>query len=181
MKIRIKLFLLVFLLLGTQFCKAQRNRELLNSKSVFFEALGNGGFYSMNYDQVFYHYKRKAFTWRGGFSLAPYADKLSFSLLTELNYLYGRAPNFLEIGIGLTYWQAPHISDEINWTVHPRIGYRYQLPNGGLFFRIACTPIVPLESNLDKYFNLWAGVSIGYTFKQNKALKKTPLAVSRSY
>ncbi|MEB2786427.1 hypothetical protein [Algoriphagus persicinus] len=61
------------------------------------------------------------------------------------------------------------LSDKVVFSagIPVRIGYRYQKPEGGFFFRVGYTPffIVPVRAgkrwSIDPY---WAGVSFGKSF-----------------
>lgn len=165
---------------------AQRKESLGSLKgkgAVFIELLGNGSWYSLNYDRVFYHRKRNALTWRAGLAYWPYSNGMIKTGTTvyvgEFNYLRGKAPHFLESGIGLTHWWIFGLDNDkyIRNYLLARIGYRYQKPGGGFFFRVGATPGIYLERNIDRNYILWGGLSFGFTIKSSG--KKT-LAKSHS-
>lgn len=170
---RFILFISIGIILSTQHCLAQRKNDLLKSSSMFLEVETRWGLYSINYDRIFYHSRPHAFSWRSGFGVMSTIHRdigFNISLLTELVYLYGRRRSFLEISSSVRYWQAFKVDTDVNWSLQPRIGYRYQVPEGGLFFRIGFIPDFYLHRHLDGFYDLWkAGISIGYTFKRRSA------------
>ncbi len=170
---RIILFISIGIMLSAQPCLAQRKNDLLKSSSIFLEAETRWLIYTVNYDRVFYQSKPHAFSWRSGFGVMSTIHRdigFNISLLTELVYLYGRRRSFLELGSGINYWQAFKVDYDINWSFLPRVGYRYQVPEGGLFFRIGFLPEFYLHRHIDGYYDLWKlGISLGYTFKRRSA------------
>lgn len=136
------------------------------------------------------------------------------SMPASYNFLLGRKNHHFELGMGLTlFFQKRYISPhtiylypngwnpampaysnqtssfQINYIlwVSPKIGYRFQKSEGGIFFRISFDPIVQIiiyngtikfknesEYNQKPSYEIfpypavfpWAGVSIGYTLKK---------------
>jgi hypothetical protein len=152
-----------------------------SNNTVFFEGFGNGLYSSINYDRIFYRNNSMAASFRIGYSQYKTGALLPF----ELNFL-GKSkstPFYSEFGIGYTslLWADYEMS-----TIFFRIGFRYQQPKGGLFFRVAFLPLYQLNNNSpqrlgimrggtgyyenlnftgnsDDNFMPWFGVSIGYT------------------
>lgn len=145
--------------------------SLKGKGTVFIELLGNGSWYSLNYDRVFYNRKRNALTWRAGLAYLPSSNYFiksgSMVFLGESNYLRGKAPHFFESGIGFSHWWVFDRDNDryIRNYLFTRIGYRFQKPGGGFFFRAGATPGIYLERNIDQNYFLWGGVSLGYTFR----------------
>lgn len=132
----------------------------------------------------------------------PYPNTYNFGLPISYNILIGKKNSYLEFGIGLStfyfhgnvYIQegfcGTHFPSEYNAKVknfnfyfNPKIGYRYQRKNGGLFLKATFSPNINLINidnvtrlyvdrkyttikYLDKYKNLilWPGFSFGFTF-----------------
>lgn len=136
--------------------------------SIYFEALGNGGLYSVNYDRLF----TDNFGARVGFM---YISEIDFFFVSEedlllipatINYLLGNKHKF-ELGVGLVLasvsstgvfgFESGESSSNVVGTA--TIGYRYQKPKGGFLFRAGFTPL--FNSN---GFQPYAGVSIGVSF-----------------
>ena len=196
---KITLILLISLLLTNSFAQKIRDstntRFNLKSKNTFFiEALGNSLFYSLNYDKILFQ-KRNLFISNriGIFYLPAGGGNYKFGIPLEINFLLGKKQHFFESGLGISYlyfddfyWltdgqgQIFEIVDQkINWVfITGRIGYRYQKPNGGFFFRVGFTPLFQIiDKRKDKYYGMYAqpgpsmsilpfgGIGIGYTFK----------------
>jgi hypothetical protein len=146
----------------------QKNNNYAKN-TVFFEFLGNGGFYSLNYDRILKEVKNHKISIRGGISFSIltnliypdikttdpipfpwglpdgyYGDGLynkSLILPTEINYLIGKK-YFFEIGGGLT--GDIHLIKNMYGSslyLFTRIaGFRFQKENGGFFFRAGLVP-----------------------------------------
>jgi hypothetical protein len=162
--------------------KKNRHAEFqkYSNNTVFFEGFGNGLYFSINYDRIFYRTNKLAASFRIGFTQYETGGLLPI----ELNLLgKGRKTGcFTEIGAGYT----PLIWSDYNFsTMFFRIGFRYQQPKGGLFFRVAFLPSYqfPFTHSIkssgmggtflkerfggvrtgDGSFVVWYGFSIGYT------------------
>lgn len=116
--------------------------------AVYGEFLGNGLYYSINYERQFVLKDNERITVRIGLS--------DITLVTEFNYLIGGKNNFFETGAGYTYF----FSDPDN-LVLIRAGYRFQ-GNKGLIFRIA--PLWAFNTETDSFGGFWCGFSVGYNF-----------------
>jgi hypothetical protein len=85
----------------------------------------------------------------------------------QINYLYGKGNNFLELGAGTTFLNSKGSTKGVTYQFDDvtgfigtfTLGYRYQQDNGGINFRIAFVPIL-----YDEGVILGGGVSVGYTF-----------------
>jgi hypothetical protein len=140
----------------------------LATHSVFVEALGNGGLYSVNYDHRFH----EDLSLRGGFSFysgvdATYGAQVSVLVVPiTLNYLAGGPNHNLEMGVG-PLLAAGSVSDTDVGPVAggglagvtSTFGYRYQPAGGGLVFRIGLVPFYSAQE-----IQLWGGISLGYAF-----------------
>ena len=126
--------------------------------SVYIEVLGNGGFYSVNYDRLFCNY----FGVRVGASYIHLGDAgqyASFPLMA--NFFIGKKKHKLEMGAGFTIMNEAPPGDfshpDTKYFRTATLGYRYQSKEN--FFRIGFTPlytgyeIIPL-----------GGVSFGFAF-----------------
>ena len=160
-------FLLVTLLLFLIFLQPAYSQSKPNS--VYFELIGNGGLYSINYDRLI----TDNVSGRIGFM---YLSKLDLIFLTvdniviipvTLNYLIGNGNNKFEIGAGIDYVNSSGGSlfgYKTNVTVTQifgtaTIGYRYRQKDGGFLFRIGFTPIFGANG-----FQPLAGLSLGFSF-----------------
>lgn len=96
----------------------------------------------------------------------------------EVSALYGKSNHHLELGFGFTSYlsrtleinsETFEFNDKVVFDslIPLRIGYRYQKPEGGFFFRVGYTPFfnVPVGEGKSWSFDpYWAGVSFGKSF-----------------
>jgi hypothetical protein len=146
----------------------QSKFEGYSNNSIFFEGLGNGILGSINFDKIFYREKDFATSFRIGFSQMSDGGLLPL----EVNFLWNVKPEALhsELGFGFT----PNIwgNYKIKYGIF-RIGFRYQQPKGGLFFRAGLMAMYqfPFKDSdswsgartQEGFFLPWIGLSIGYT------------------
>ncbi|RPH74445.1 hypothetical protein EHM76_03560 [bacterium] len=159
--VTILFFITLLLFAGSTYSQGKPN-------SLYFELLGNGGIYSVNYDRLF----TGNIGGRIGIMYLSELDIIvsSFQDLliipVTINYLVGSGNNKLEFGAGVVY---VHISggeffglgfNEGSGTLGTAtIGYRYQQTDGGLLFRIGFTPVFSPEGLLPM-----GGISLGTSF-----------------
>ena len=189
----------------------------IKRNSIYIEYAGQGLYPSVSFDRLFRTDKKNKTSFTGGLTLVPIPDYFVFSIPISYNYLIGKRKSKLELGIGLTamylregnipasygykddngvYHYEQFIGHEHNFFAYftPKIGYRYQNPNGGLFLRVNLTPHIAgissydgvrgkngIKTNIDdsytEYFSsvaflgnrflIRAGLSVGWTFKKN--------------
>jgi len=138
-----------------------------SNNTVFFEVFGSGILWSINYDRIFYHQNDFMSSFRIGYFQAPVGALLPL----ELNCIWnGKNPAcHTEIGFGYT----PLVGGSYKSSkCYIRIGFRYQLPEGGLFFRVGFIPFYQFPYvqdgfNNTGYFMPWYGFSIGYTIPES--------------
>ena len=165
------LFLLI--VLSPLFLLSQNNDTLVNkikSNSVYFELLGNGVVFSLNYEKILIN-KRNNLGIRFGFGFSP-EDEIRdiFTIPIELIVIFGNKKHHLELGIGSSFYSViikpQNQRKYMNYSMmfFGRIGYRYTAIKGFLF-RVGFTPVVEIPGLLfDKPFHLHGGISIGYSF-----------------
>jgi hypothetical protein len=140
----------------------------LRPNSIYFEALGNGGLYSVNYDRLFTD------NFGGRLGLMYLSEVDIFFVAAEdilifpatLNYFIGEKHK-LELGAGVVFASVSNTrafgfksdSDGSNIVGTATIGYRYQKPDGGFLFRVGFTPLFGSEG-----IEPWGGISLGYSF-----------------
>jgi hypothetical protein len=167
-KRKLILFVLCFLVSLTEGKSQEIN---LSKNSIFFEILGNGGLYSINYERSL---NTKLYG-RIGFSTF-----LSFDLLggdtggrittipVLLSYFSGQKKNHFEISGGMLFGKVN--TDLVSGAIIDLtsfIGYRYQAPGKGFLFRVGITPFLSLDKKAnypDKGLSLSGGISWGYHF-----------------
>jgi hypothetical protein len=160
------------------FAQEQNDTTLISKSTVFFE-LGNGGVFSLNYNRLEFYRKSFKIYANIGVSNYPKGDKYfrifdyhiatsTYIYSAEIDFNYGNINNF-EIGAGYNFLLKLRDSHTVyDFYTFPsvRIGYRFQKPYGGLFFRSGLTiPVLFLIDQNLHYINI--GVGIGYTFKKN--------------
>jgi len=139
---------------------AQEEAEFFTAKNLVFAELGGKAIYSVGFSRVLYQKERFKLSGSTGFSMWYYDTSKPFfesshwlpDIPIEIIAFWGKSRHNLEIGTGITAILRPQlmfdpntskrIEDQFLWdaTVLVRLGYRYQKPEGGFFFRIAYTP-----------------------------------------
>lgn len=122
------------------------------SNTFYAEGLGNGyNFFTINYDRLV----SRDVALRVGLNPISLAVPLTASYLIHLD----NNANHIELGLGLTAFLQSREGITGTGIVGTGIlGYRYQQPNGGLFFKAAYTPF--LNGGLIS----WGGIGLGFTF-----------------
>lgn len=118
----------------------------IRKNAVYVEIGGKGILVSVNYDRLL------PLTDRSGIILGCTIGFLG-DFVPEINYLYGKSKNFIEIGLGYSFPEQLLV---------PQVGYRYQ-GSKGLLFRIGG---MYFASTLPESFGdfPWVGLSFGYSF-----------------
>ncbi|MCE3282407.1 MAG: hypothetical protein K0Q66_1144 [Chitinophagaceae bacterium] len=153
-------------------------------KAVYLEALGIGGLYSLNFDTRLVKGKQDGWGIRAGLeycrvrTINYYGDTLQqdvFGLPLMVNYLLGKGNNFLELGLGVTYFiRRPNgelLSEQEEYTI-PKlgirppavlgsmmVGYRYVPEGKGMMFGASFNPLLG-----NNYGYPSVGLKIGYKF-----------------
>ncbi|WP_332912602.1 hypothetical protein [Algoriphagus boritolerans] len=100
------------------------------------------------------------------------------SIPIEVSALFGKSNHHLELGMGITSYLTRSLAfnsetfeniDKVVFdaAIPVRIGYRFQKPEGGFFFRVGYTPVINFPTGgkggwgFDPY---WAGISFGKSF-----------------
>lgn len=136
-----------------------------SSQAVYGEFLGNGLIFSAHYDFLFKG--DKGLGAHVGLGFAGVGGVSVFTAPVGLFLLSGKAPHYLEVGIGATYaagtvnfgFGDKETGDGVFFV--PTIGYRYAQLGKGFIGRVYIGPII---SSGTVGFP-WGGVSVGYKFK----------------
>lgn len=142
------------------------------SKNTFYvELLGNGGFYSVNYDRILFVKNKFKISVRFGlvYYPPPVAYNQYFSFPAEANFFYGNRHN-IEIAIGglpvVRFHKSPitKIYDSYCYT-SARIVYRFQRLTGGWFLRTGIIAAISTPKYLEgSGGTIWTiGIGIGYS------------------
>ncbi len=147
-------------------------KSAIAKNTIFVEGLGNGGLYSLNFDRIVLIKNSMKLSGRIGLS---YYIKLKnlFTYPLEVNLMYGKKGH-IEVGIAYTPVFTLYKKDLLKlYDVYAfsgiRIGYRYQVLDGGLFFRLGFIPYIHFPKFMNsrkEYPIVWMGLSVGYTFKK---------------
>lgn len=176
------------------FSQEAKRSEDINKNTVYLEAFGQGFAWSANYDRLFNTEKTFMNSLTVGLVFVPqsidFGDGTYVGTPVSFNWLLGKKSHHLELGIGVTpmYVQSRYASKSQMLYVYasPKIGYRYQRPSGGMFFKATATALVDLfhferynfaQSRINNFSTMddvlglgypvfpWPGLSVGYTFK----------------
>ncbi len=143
---------------------AQAQDAPLPKNSLYLELGGNALAYSINYDRLL----NDDFSVRAGIGFfSTDLDEGGSSSIAGIpilaNYLLGSGNSRLELGAGLlivtgSFDLAGASESDAAVAGTGTFAYRFQKPEGGVFFKAGFTPIIVGGS-----FIPWFGVSIGYT------------------
>lgn len=161
------ILLLLLLPLTAGDATAQEAAPPVTARNAFYvELLGNGLFYSMNYDRLF----TDQVSGRVGLMFLGAASDEGSAAVTAtplmVNYLFGRGNSHFEAGVGILVVSGAvdDVPGEEDQSFSGAIGtgtlgYRYQRPGGGFVFRVGLTPFFSTQA-----FGPWFGISFGYGF-----------------
>jgi hypothetical protein len=131
----------------------------LKKNSVYLEIMGNGAVYSFNYDRIFPLKEDLALVFRigGNEYHGVRTTEPSYNFIGTAGVLHGGPRNFLEAGLGFTWFSG--YEDRL---VALSTGYRFQ----GRFLMFRAAPMYIYNSEKGDTFGncLWFGLSFGFTF-----------------
>ena len=146
---------------------------------IYFELLGNGFLYSINYERAFNQF----LLGRIGFMSGKVASEVICSQIycaeneedllnivpVMLNYLYGSGKHKFEVGVGLAFTPSTRgefdlddaglINEKTKIVGVATMGYRLQPESRGVLFRVGFTPFFG-----DAGVQPWGGLSVGYVW-----------------
>jgi len=184
-KIQIRLigFFLVFLTISNPTFAQTELLQFTAKNGVYLELGGSSGIYAINYSRIFHQKEKLKLNASVGFSMWPNVIINSKAywypaIPLEVSAFYGKSNHHLELGFGFTSYlvrdlvlesQTNEFRDKVvlGALVPLKVGYRYQKPEGGFFFRIGYTPFfnVPIGGREDWVFTpVFAGISFGKSF-----------------
>ena len=145
--------LFLFLLVTTPFCSTlaqDRNGLLLDGSS-------RRPYYALLYERAIASKASHAWTARLGFI----AGGNAFGLPAGISWLKGEGRHRLELSAeGIFYvdksrsfLSGDDVSDKYLFFI-PAVGYRYQPPSGGLFFRLLAGPFISLDPRSDDFWKM---------------------------
>ncbi|GMQ27834.1 hypothetical protein Aconfl_04760 [Algoriphagus confluentis] len=177
------LILVFTLLLSFDGLTQSKGDPFTAKKAIYLELGGSSGVYGFNYGTIFHQKGKLKLNASAGFSLLIRETSNSRifwlpAIPLELTALYGKSNHHLEMGFGvLPYLDVVSFFDSeslvfkdkvvFDTAIPLRIGYRYQKPEGGFFFRIGYTPyfIAPIGGREDwTFMPIFGGLSFGKSF-----------------
>jgi outer membrane scaffolding protein for murein synthesis (MipA/OmpV family) len=159
---------LCLMLSGTAWSQ-QENRPVFKN-NVFLEALGNGGYGSLNFERIIDQKPRLSIGLSAGISTFKTKDfKQNFNpdliVPIGIRFYYGSNKSKLFFGIGQTMSSTSKLNTEdfnpkrtYHLSANIMVGYRYDFRR--IMVQVAYTPMI---ENYDQY-RRWVGLSIGYKF-----------------
>jgi hypothetical protein len=177
------LLVLVFVFAISFGATAQTEPETFTAKNaVYLEVGGSSGRYAVNYSKIFHQKGKVKLNASAGFSMWHHRLNSKTTWLPvvplEISALYGKSNHHLELGMGVTSYLTRSLAfdsetfENIDKVVFDaaiplRIGYRFQKPQGGFFFRLGYTPIINFPTGGRGgwgFLPYWAGISLGKSF-----------------
>lgn len=149
---------------------------------VYLEYGGGSSFVTVNVEHVIWKLPRWYVNGRIGYGymLLKNYERSGFPIGINLFKFHGN--HHLEIGAGVSYIEGIkryYNAGEYRWNralyAYGAAGYRFQKPEGGIFFKVQWHPLYQLrEYNPDPTFQYnvsfkyWMGLSVGYAFSKEK-------------
>ncbi len=130
--------------------------NLKNQKVIYFELLGSGGFYSVNYE----HFIKDRVSLRGGISYIYQTLILPVSI-NKIKHTKG--DSFFETSIGSSFVFYDDDNDDSDFIIITGIGFRGQPIGRGPFTRFTFNPSLKVTNGIN--FGMTVGVSFGFSFK----------------
>ena len=169
------IFSIVYFIIQPSFSQDSNQGNLSSKSSIYFEALGTGLFYSINYDRIVFANDNLGISVRSGITYTPQsvAGANMIGIPIEMSVLLGEKKGKLELGLGfMPFYAFDEQIDSYLGLVTPRIGYRLQKSEGGFFLKTGFTPWIPIswddsvEIEEGVYFVPMIGFAVGHTFKK---------------
>ena len=143
-------------LLKTGVCQPATG-DNFNRNSIYLELSSESPVYSINYDRIFHKGKKINYSYKIGFSVEP--DAVSLPL--GVNLITGKKTHHGEISLTIipyldhykTFLNADDQSDKYLFII-PGLGYRYQKPEGKLFFKLVAGPFIFLDPPSNDFWNM---------------------------
>lgn len=142
--------------------------EVVRNNKTYIEAMGVGGFGSINYERKIFQIKNNKFNLRTGigtFHLIDFENKLNPDFILPLGVHTHFFNHYkIELGLGQTLSSIVVFDAEksrnYQFNTYFHLGLYKELKSKPFFYKIAYTPI--LEAN--KRFKHWGGISFGLIF-----------------
>ncbi len=169
----IKFSTLVIVLFTLFKTASSQPKTYLNRHTAYAGFTSMGAFYSLNYDRIFSQRKKLFNSYNIGLSVT----KNYIALPIGINFFTGKNSHHAEFSFtAVPYIEAyqnvfsgNNLSDKKIYLI-PAVGYRYQKPQGGIFFKVNVAPIIYLDPPSDNFWKMngkiYLGMcgGLGYTF-----------------
>lgn len=165
---RITIILILSICLATVF--AQEQETLVSKKNqVSFNLAGNGIGVSINYGRSFLLSSTRFMEIAVGVGSVPFSGGISVP--HQITYNLGRNGNFLEFGLGGTFWQGTENATANQTTIssyqiYPLVGFRKQFKSH-ILLKAYLNPFIHVSGEyLYENYDIvpYGGISIGYSF-----------------
>jgi hypothetical protein len=131
-------------------------------RSLFFEAGGNGGVYTLGYERKLGRQESRKFNMCLGLAVLP-TSGTSVTLAHTINVIVGKTKHKAEAGTG--YMLAISLGGKggtLRGTF--RLGYRFEPPGKRYYLKFAYTPFYSVIYNFQ--WEHWGGIAFGYYLKK---------------
>ena len=173
------IFFLFFIGLSVTGICQEKNTAAISRNTLYADFASKDVYYSINLDHIFFRGNKLSYSYRAGVSIL----KDAYSFPVGIQCFTGANSSHAEFSLTLIPY-VDHSAKSMNRLdntdkflyVEPGVGYRYQAPGGGLFFKAIFTPIILLDPPSNDFWNmdpkLFAGgnIGIGYTFPTRQPL-----------
>ncbi len=146
---------LVFLLVCSSFLCLSQKRNYLS-----FEALGSGGFGSLNFEHQLFEGNFTDVHFRSGLSFFPIDKNNGTAIVFPLmiHGIFGEKKHKLDVGIGQSLSVTTRGSLFLRMPFS--VGYRIEPDEKRYYFRVSYTPIISYIYNFQ--WENWGGLTFGY-------------------
>lgn len=150
----------------------EENREdiyLIKKNSINLTAGGSGLFLSFNYEKYFFIKTNYYLSASVGIGFIPISGGVTIPHM--ITYNWGKKSNFLELGLGGTYWSGTRNNtdkqESVNsYNLSPVIGWKKHFKKN-MILRIYTNPLINVfgENYIEDLTVMpYLGISLGYTF-----------------
>lgn len=152
--------------------QSKERSEVEKNNSVYVEAGGHGGYWSIGYSRSVYQFKYGKLNLRGGVSvrnLYDFQQNLNPDLIFPFSFTsqFGAKSNFIELGLNRTVSSLSYFSPQVHeqkrmlgYSSGFYVGYAYDPSDQPISVRVFYSPITDFYSILDH----WGGIGLNYAF-----------------
>jgi hypothetical protein len=168
----LSLFLFIFASICNGYCQ-QSDKVLFKRNTIFADFATKAALYSINYDRIFRQYKTVNLS--GQIGICVLKEDIAFPI--GINLFTGKGNSHVEYSLIFvpyieSYKSFLHKNDlsDKRIFIEPGVGYRFQKPNGGFFFKAVVSPTLYLDPPSDYFWRmdpklyLIANVGLGLSF-----------------